>query len=233
MHASRAQGLARIASVLILLSIAAGGFAEVYVPGKLLAAFDPAAGTANIAQYAQLLRGSFVVYLIEAVCDISLAMIFYLLLRPVSYPLSLLAAFFGLVSTATFATAEFFYFVSSLPLLDANVQRHLGAEQRALFVYLSLTLYGYGGTIFMAFYGIATGLRGFLICRAAYLPAWIGVLLILAGAGFIAKNLLFVLAPQFDSGFLLAPMFAATIALAGWLAIKGIDAGKWPEGPQA
>jgi hypothetical protein len=41
-------------------------------------------------------------------------LIFYVLLRPVSSTLSLLAAFFGIVSTATFATSELFYFIASL-----------------------------------------------------------------------------------------------------------------------
>jgi len=45
--ASQAQKFARVASMLILLSIFAGGFAEVYVPGKLLALSDPVA-TARI-----------------------------------------------------------------------------------------------------------------------------------------------------------------------------------------
>ncbi len=43
----------------------------------------------------------------------------------------------------------------------------------------------------------------------------------------------FVLAPQLDSGLLLATMFAAMIALAGWFAIKGIDIEKWPDWPLA
>lgn len=229
MDASQAQKFARVASMLILLSIFAGGFAEVYVPGKLLALSDPVATARNVAHYAQLFRSSFALYLAEAVCDITLALIFYVLLRPVSYTLSLLAAFFGLVSTATFAMSELFYFVSSIPVLDPNMQQHLVQEQRNLFIYSSLMLYGYGGSIFMAFYGIATTLRGYLVYRSAYLPAWLGILLMIAGTGFVTKNLLVVLSPQHDSDFLLMPMFAAMIALAGWLLIKGIDAAKWPD----
>jgi hypothetical protein len=228
-NARQAQTLAKGAGILILISLFAGGFAEVYVPGKLLAVSDPVATARNVAEYAQLFRSSFALYLAEAVCDIALVLVFYLLLRPVSYTLSLLAAFFGLVSTCTFAMSELFYFVSALPVLDANMQQHLAPEQRNFFIYAALMLYGYGGSIFMVFYGIATTLRGYLIYRSAYLPAWLGILLMIAGIGFIMKNLLLVLSPEHASDFLLTPMFAAMIGLTAWLLIRGIDAGKWPD----
>jgi hypothetical protein len=122
MNAEQARRLAAVAGVLVLISIFAGGFAEVYVPGKLLVASDPTATASNVAASPQLFRLSFLVYLIEAVCDVTLALIFYVLLRPVNSTLSLLAAFFGIVSTATFATSELFYFMASVPILDGAVQ---------------------------------------------------------------------------------------------------------------
>lgn len=152
MNAEQARRLAAVAGMLVVISIFAGGFAEVYVPGKLLVASDPAATARNVAASPQLFRLSFLVYLIEAVCDVSLAVLFYVLLRPVNPTLSLLAAFFGIVSTATFATSELFYFEASIPILDPDVHKHLTADQSTLFTYSALTLYTYG-SVFMAFYG--------------------------------------------------------------------------------
>jgi hypothetical protein len=213
MNAQQARRLAAIAGILVLISILAGGFAEVYVPGKLLVAGDPLATATNVAASPLLFRLSFLVYLIEAVCDITLTLIFYVLLRPVNPTLALLAAFFGIVSTATFATGELFYFMASVPILDDAVHKHLATDQITLFTYASLVLYGYGGTVFMVFYGIATGLRGYLFYRAPYFPKWLGALLMLAGAAFIIKNVIAVALPHYDSDLLLAPMFVAMIAL--------------------
>ncbi|MDO1529264.1 DUF4386 domain-containing protein [Fulvimonas sp. R45] len=229
MNAASARRLGTIAGILVVLSIFAGGFAEVYVPGKLLVPADPVATSRNVAESAAMFRCSFAVYLLEAICDITLALVLYELLKPVNRVLSLLAAFFGLVSTSTFATSELFYFLASVPILDSDVRGHLGPGERNLFTYAALTLYGYGGSLFMVFYGIATMLRGFLICRSTYLPAWLGALLLVAGAGFILKNFMLVLAPSYDSGYLLAPMFLAMIALAGRLLVKGVDTTRWPE----
>jgi hypothetical protein len=224
----QARRLAGFAGALVVISILGGGFAEVYVPGKLLVAADPIATAANVAAAPALFRVSFLVYLIEAVCDVTLTLTFYQLLRPVSPPLALLAAFFGLIATATFATSELFYFMASVPILDTTVARHLTNDQSVLFIYAALKLYAYGGTVFMVFYGIATSLRGYLFFRSGYFPAWLGVLLMLAGAGFIVKNATAVVLPQFDSDYLLAPMFVTMIALAAWLLIKGVRRQRWP-----
>jgi hypothetical protein len=54
MNAEQARRLAAVAGVLVVISIFGGGFAEVYVPGKLLVASDPNATAANVAASPQL-----------------------------------------------------------------------------------------------------------------------------------------------------------------------------------
>ena len=170
---------------------------------------------------------SFAGYLVEAVCDISLTLIFYALLRPVRQDLALLAAFFGLISTALFAVAELFYFAGPVILEGAHSLKGFSPDQRDGLVMLSLKLYGYGGGIFMVFYGLACLLRGYLIFRSGFLPRVLGVLLALAGLGFVTRNFLLVLAPAYASDFFLLPMFLAGLALAGWLLVKGVDVATW------
>jgi len=103
------QTYARMAGLLFLLSMIGGGFGEFYVPTKLIVAGDATATANNIVAFNSLFRWGFAGYLLEAVCDISLAWIMYVLLRPVQKDIALLAAFFGLVSTAVFAVAELFF----------------------------------------------------------------------------------------------------------------------------
>jgi hypothetical protein len=76
MTAKQARRFAAAAGVLVVISIFAGGFAEVYVPGKLLVASDPSATAANVSASPQLFRLSFLIYLIEAVSDVTLTLIF-------------------------------------------------------------------------------------------------------------------------------------------------------------
>jgi len=221
------QTYARIAGVLLLLSIVGGGFGEAYVPSRLIVSGDAAATAKNLRDFGVLFRWGFAAYLVEAVCDVALAWLFYILLEPVHEYLALLAAFFGLVSTTLFATAELFYFSAPLVLRGGSYLKTFSPEQLDTLALLCLRLYGYGAGIFMVFYGAASGLRGYLIFRSGYFPKWLGGLLMLAGLGFVAKNFALVLAPVYASDVFLLPMFLAVVLLAGWLLVKGVDVSKW------
>jgi hypothetical protein len=228
-HAVPVQTYARIAGVLLLLSLVAGGFGEGYVPSTLIVSGDAAATAKNIHDSYWLFHLGFAGYLVEALCDVALAWVFYLLLRPVRSDLALLAAFLGLVSTAVFAVAELFYYAASLILGGADYLTTFSPDQLNTLALLSLKLYGYGGGLFMVFYGVAGILRGYLIIRSGYLPKTLGALLALAGLGFVTRNFALVLAPAYASDFLVLPMFIAMFSLNLWLLIRGVDVSKWDE----
>jgi hypothetical protein len=105
----------------------------------------------------------------------------------------------------------------------------LSFDQLNGLAYLSLRLFSYCGWIFLALYGIPTILRGYLIFRSGYLPKFLGVILIIAGTGFILKDFTTVLAPAYASDVLLLPMFLALISLTIWFFVKGVDVRKWEE----
>lgn len=221
------QTYARIAGVLFLLTIVAGGFGEAYVPSKLIVSTDSTATANNIHAFGSLFRWGFASYLVEAVCDIALTLIFYVLLRPVHKDLALLAAFFGLVSTTLFGVAELFYFAALHILGGANYLKTISPDQLNTLALLSLKLYGYGGGIFTVFYGVAWVFRGYLIFRSGYLPKILGVLMTLGGFGFVARNFALVLAPAYASGNLLLLMFPGGLSLTVWLLVRGVDVAKW------
>jgi hypothetical protein len=226
-RADSVQTYARIAGALFLLSIVAGFFGEVYVPSKIIVSGDATATARNITTLSSLFRLGFASYLVEALCDVALALIFYVLLRPVQRNLALLAAFFGLVSTALYAVAELFYFAASIILGSTDALKSFSPDQLNALALLSLKVFGYGGGIFMVFYGVASALRGYLIFRSGYLPRFLGVLLGLAGLGFIMKSFALVLAPAYASDALLLPMFLAGVSLTVWFLVKGVDVPKW------
>jgi len=227
MRSTSIQTYARVAGVLFLLSMVGGFFGEFYAPSRLIVSADAAATAKNIIVSNSLFRVGFASYLVEAVCDIALSLIMYVLLRPVQKNLALLAAFFGLVSTAVFAVAELFYFAPSLILGGADYLKSFSPDQLNALALLSLKMYGLGGGIFMVFYGLATGLRGYLIYRSGYLPKTLGVLMALAGLGFITNNFVLVLSPAYASDLLLLPMFLAGLSLTVWMLVKGVDVRKW------
>jgi hypothetical protein len=221
------QRYARIAGVLFILTLVFGSFGEAYAPGKFIVAGDAAATARNIMSSPMLYRVGFASYLIEALCDIALAWIFYVLLRAVNRDLALLSAFFGLVSTAVYAVSELFYFAALIILRNATALAAFSPDQLNALALLSLKISGNCGWIFLVFYGVPSVLRGYLIYRSGYFPKFLGVLLLIAGASFIIKDFLVVLAPAYASDVLLLPMFLAILCLMVWFLFKGVDAKGW------
>jgi hypothetical protein len=221
------QKYARIAGVLFLFSLVAGGFGEAYVPAKLIVSGDAAATVANLRNFDFLYRLGFAAFLIESLCDIALALILYALLKPVSKELSLLAAFFGLMGTATFAFAELFYFAPLLIMRGAGYLQTFSPDQLNSLALLSLKFYGFAGMIFTAYYGMAWIVRAYLMFRSGYLPRFLGVLMAVGGIGFVVRNFLLILAPAYASDVLLMLMFPGGLILTVWLLWKGVDVSKW------
>ena len=223
------QIYARIAGALLLVSIVAGGIGEAYIPATLIVSGDAAATAHNIQTSDLLFRIGFACYLVEAVCDIALALVFYVLLKPVRRDLALLAVLFRIVSTSTFAFAMLFYFASSIILGDGEYLEAFTADQLNSLAMLSIKIYGYGGGIYMLFHGIASILFGYLIFRSGYLPRIAGALLALGGFGFVSRNFLLVLAPAYASNLFLLPAVLAGLVLTFWLIVKGVDVRRWEE----
>jgi len=220
------QRYARIAGVLFLLSLVAGGFGEAYVPSRIIVSGDAAATAANIRTFEYLFRLGFAGFLVESLCDTALVLILYALLKPVSKELSLLAAFFGLIGTALFAVSESFYF-APLTLGGAAYLKTFSPDQLNALTLLSLRFYSFGAAIFTAYYGLSWIIRGYLIFHSGYLPKFLGVLMTIGGAGFFVRNFALILAPAYASGALLLLLFPGGLILTAWLIIQGVDVPKW------
>jgi len=207
--------------------LVAGGFGEAYVPTKIIVSGDAAATAANIMNFRFLYRLGFAAFMIESLCDITLVVIMYALLKPVSRELSLLAALIGLVGTALFAFAELFYFAPPLIIGGAGYLKTFSPDQLNALALLSLKFYGYAGMIFTAYYGMSWIIRAWLIFRSGYLPKFLGVLMAVGGVGFVVRNFLLILAPRYASDVLLMLMFPGGLLLAVWLLVKGVNVPKW------
>lgn len=225
--AATLQRYAKVAGVLLLLSAIGGGFGEFYAPTTLIVANDATATAHNFIAHDSLFRWGFAAYLLEGFCDTALSLVFYVLLKPVNRNVALLAAFFGLISTATFAVCQVFYFAPSFILGGADYLKTFSPDQLNSLALLSIKYSVNGATLFMAFYGIASFIRGYLMYRSGYLPKFLGALLAVAGLGFVAKTFSALLIPTFPSDVFLMPMPLMLVVLTVWFLVKGIDVKKW------
>jgi hypothetical protein len=149
---------------------------------------------------------------ITLACDIAVALLFYNLLKPVNKNLALLAALFRLIFVAVMTVTSLNYF----GLFDLFQSAHSSAA------------FNTGYDIALVPFGIHCLLTGFLIFRSNFLPRVIGVLMALAGLGYLA----FVWPPLGDSLFvpyILVPALLGEGSLTLWLIIIGVNAGQWTQ----
>jgi hypothetical protein len=226
MNDTTVKTYSRAAGIFMILTIFAGWFGEMYVPSFIMTG-DAATTATQLKLHESLFRLGFIAYLIEALSDVVLAWLFFVLLRPVHRDLALLSAFFGLVSMSIFAVAQMFYFSAPMFIRGSKYLAAFSPEQLQALASLFLSLYASLSGLFTLFYGTAWIIRGCLTFRSGYLPRFLGALMVLAGLGFVAKNITQVLAPAYSSDVLLAPMFLNAVATAIWMLGKGVNGNRW------
>ena len=157
------QTYARLAGALGLVSVVAGGFGEAYAPGAIFVAGDASATAQRVIAHESLFRWGFTGYLVEALCDATLTMLFWTLLRPVHRNLAMLMVVLRVISTCGFAAAEVLYF-STLPMLKAReTLAAIPSGTLDALAYNLMTTASFGGALFSTFYGFANVVMGWLM----------------------------------------------------------------------
>ena len=154
--------------------------------------------------------------IITLACDTGVALILYELLKPVSRSVSLLAALFRLIFVAVMA-------VNSLSYFGAVVSPGRAHSAAAFDV-------GYG--IAMVPFGVHCLLIGYLIFESIFLPRILGVLMALAGLGYLT-----FLWPWLGSHlffpYILIPGILGEGSLTLWLLVMGVNVQRWKEQAEA
>ncbi|HET8758490.1 MAG TPA: DUF4386 domain-containing protein [Solirubrobacteraceae bacterium] len=223
-RAGEALASARLAGALYLIIVALGIFAEVAVRSSLIVDGDAAATAANIRDSEWLFRAGFGADLIVFLCDVALAVVLFLLFRPVSRTLSLLAAAFRLTQTAIIGLNLLAMFGALVVLEDADYLGAFGAGETEALAALSLDIHAYGYTLGLTFFAVSTLIIGYLAIRSGVVPKALGGLLMLAGVGYLADSFAFFLVPGYDgsiSPILLAPAVVGELWFAVWLLLRG------------
>lgn len=224
------RACARLGGLIYLLIIALGLFGEVFVRGELIVSGDAAGTAANIRASQDLWRAGIAGDLLMHVLDVPLIVILYLLLKPVSRSLALLATFLNIVQTSVLAANKLTLIV---PLLTLPGTLSLGALTRPeldALSYLSIQLHGHGFAVGLVFFGMASLVRGYLLFKSGYVPRILGVLLGLAGLSYLVNSFALLLAPSLAATLfpaILLPALVGEAALCLWLVVKGVDANAW------
>jgi hypothetical protein len=223
--------IARIAGVLYLIIIVTAGFAEV-MREQLVVVGDAAATAANILASEGLYRLSFAADMVAFPTDVALALVLYLLLRPVSEGLALLAAFFRLAEAAILGLNMLMQFIPLLLLHGGETLTGFDGAQVDDLAYLFLEAHGYGYLIGLVFFAMSNVVLGYLVIKSGYLPKLLGFLLmVVVPLGYLVDSFATFLWPAYPaqvSQLIVIPVGLAEVAFAVWLLVKGVT-GQQPD----
>jgi hypothetical protein len=221
---SSIRPLSRTAGWLYLTIIACGMFAEVAVRSRLVAADDPATTAANLLSSSLLFRLGMLADLVMMLCDVALAILLLQLLGPLNRTVALLASAFRMTQTAIIALNLLNMFLALHILEGANDTPEPGIESQKALAMLFLDAHKYGYILGLAFFGVSTLLLAYLFCCSRPLPRALGILLGLAGVGYLGDCLMFLMISGYEgsaSSILLAPALLAEVTFAVWLLRRG------------
>jgi hypothetical protein len=232
--------LARLAGLFFLLTILGGIVAQAFISQRLVNFNDAAVTANNILTNKSLFTLGFTIYLIEMACQVTTAVLLYQLLKPVNRTVALLAMLLELTGIGIKTVARVFY-IAPLFVLGASpsggsaavssVLSGFTTEQLQSIALVLLKVNDQGAAVALAFFGFSTPLFGYLIYRSKFLPPWLGVLVMIAGLGW----LMFLYPPLGYRAFMIiAPLgLLSAVIKIFWLLVFGVNEKKWKETAQA
>ncbi|HJQ14605.1 MAG TPA: DUF4386 domain-containing protein [Anaerolineales bacterium] len=170
---------------------------------KLIVPGDATITASNIMASARLFRIGILCFLIVAILDVIVAWGLYVLLKPVNTSLSLLAAWFRVVYAAIFAVALGNLFTVVQILSEDAYLKAFETNQVYAQVMLSLDAFKNAWDLGLVLFGIHLLVLGYLAFQSGYVPRFLGILVVIAGLGYLTDGF----------GKFLSPNYSVTISM--------------------
>ena len=217
--AARIAGLAFPISFFTVVAVNFGVFAGLIVDG------NPAETARNILAHETLFRLGMAGNVVYCVGTIVLLTALYVILRPVSQNLALLATFGRLIHGLSWLLVTLNLFTALRLLTDENYSTAFGPDQLSALARLYLSGYDgyYVGLLFWGLGGIA---GSYLWFKSNYIPRALAVFGVISSAWCAACTFVYYISPGFADAVNLwwfdSPMAVFELVLSFWLLFKGL-----------
>jgi hypothetical protein len=217
---------ARVVGLAYLLAIPPALFAEFYVLGQLIVSSNAAETARNIMAHERLFRLGTASNLSVFALDVVLITALYVVLKPVNRNLALLAAFWGLIETATLVVMTLNDFSVLRVLSGAEYLRVFNADQLQALARLSISAHGAGYNVGLVFAGLRSTLFCYLWFKSNFIPKPLAALGIFSSLLLAACTFAFIIFPEFAKivtvEYYGTPIFIFELTMGFWLLLKGI-----------
>jgi hypothetical protein len=215
--------IARIAGVLYIVIIVAGMFGGL-TRESLMVSGDVTATAENLISNEGTFRATIMADLIMVLADVGIGVAFYYLLLHVNKGLSLLSAGFRLAQAAALGINLLMLFLA-INILNPDLGIATETAQAQAYVFFNAHAIGYN--LALMFFATSIMIQGYLVYVSGYFPKILGILLMIASAGYFIDNTASFILPnyaQYAETFQMIVMIAFPVELimALYLLIKGV-----------
>ncbi len=221
------QSYARTAGLLYLIIAVFGAFAIGYVPSVIIVAGDAATTANNLLSNKTLFNmgifGDIVILLVEVI----LTAMLYVMFKPVSLTLSLIAAWSRLAMVLVMAINLMLYIMPVVLLGGADYLSAFETPQLQAAALVFFDAHALGIYVWQLFFTVHLVALGVLIIKSDLLPRILGWLIIVGSFGYFFQAMAKLLHIQNDAITaiyigLLVIVTVGELSIAFWLLIKGI-----------
>jgi hypothetical protein len=226
--------VALIAGLGLLVMAVLAPFALLSVLPNLIVPADAAATVNNFIASEGLFRIAIAAVLIVIMLDVVVAWALYVLLRPVSRTLAVLVGWLRLAYTAVFAVA-LANLLDVAQLVGGPDGTALQPAQLQAQVMASIASFENGWDMSLAIFGLHLLGLGYLLFRSADFPGFLGVLVVIAGGGYLADTFTRILIPDFAFTFSEFTFVGEALLIVWlfWRAIKGFPSESDPSASES
>lgn len=218
---------ARTAGALYLIIAVFGAFAIAYVPSVIVVAGDGAATAANLLANQGLFGMGVFADVVVMLTEIVLSVMLFVLFKPVSPTLSLIAMVSRLTMVVVMAVNLLIHIMPLALLRGAGATAEVQATALMFF-----EAHAYGIYVWDMFFGSHLAALGYLIFKSGYFPKLLGVAVMIGSLGYFLEGLRHV--AFLDSAVLgtavvglLVVATLSELAFAFWLLFKGLNVSAW------
>src|SRR6266446_10811180 len=188
---------ARFAGLLYLLASIPAPFALIYVPNKLIVTGDATATANHVRASETLFRLGIASELLGFIIFIFVVLALYRLFKAVDKKHALAMAILLLISIPISLLNVLNEIAALILVSGADFLSVFETRQLDALAYLFLRLHGQGFVVTQIFWGLWLFPFGILVIRSGFIPRFLGVLLFIAGSGYVASSFTSLLLPPY------------------------------------
>ena len=217
--------LARITGILYLLVVGCGIISEILVKNIVFVPGDISATVSQITVYGFVFRLGYIFLLARLIFLTLLILALYKLFGQVNRDVAAAMVAFGLISVAVTMVVLVFEFGAPLLLNSGGYSTQFTTDQwlAQMQFFINMQVQADKAAQILTLWVI---LLGYLMFKSGYVPKLLGILMMIAGVGYMSDFMVFFLLPQVDIQ-IAGIAFLAEVVFPFWLLIKGVDTDAW------